>query len=140
MKTRSKALYQYLSQANVLSGTKEDIILAKQAYRKEYKRQWKRAKKPTKEIRIGVTLRQYGIIRLKSCEYQERPTVYCRNVILAAAGIRPHIAHRDALLSALQLVSMAAIGASGNRARLCEISDLLARAETILLNYLENPT
>ena len=137
MKIRSRAIYQYLLNANVLNGTEEAIAEAKREYRKQYKRQWKQAKRPRKEIRIEFTIKEYGTIKLKATEYDQRPTTYARSVILSATEQQHHIVGRDTLLLILQLVSRAAIGTTKNMMTLREIAELLLQAETLLIRYLE---
>ena len=136
MKIRSKALYQYLLDADVLNGTKEAIAQAKREYRKQYKRHWKQTKRPRKEIRIEFTLKQYGIIKLKAYEYNLRPTTYARNVILEATGTARMIVDRDLLLQVLQLVSMATIATVKNTLPTSHISKLMQQAEIRLLEYI----
>ena len=134
MKIRSKALYEYLVQANVLDGPMEAIMLAKKQYRQRYKRQWKKRSRPVKEIRYTVTIKQFVAIREKAKEAGLRHTTYAKAVTLENIG-QPRL-HNDTLLKALQLVSMAVI-ATEQRQPYMQIYDLLYKAETALLEYLK---
>ncbi|MBW4888455.1 hypothetical protein KXQ82_01960 [Mucilaginibacter sp. HMF5004] len=136
MKIRSKPLYQFLLDADVLHGTKEAIVQAKRNYRTQYKRAWKRQSRPRKEIRFEVTLKQYGIIKARARKYNQRPITYARNVIIAEEEGTHLIADRDTLLRVLQLVSMATNALSTNS--ILSVSKLLETAETTLLEYIHN--
>lgn len=139
MKIRSKALYTYLLEADVLNGTPAEIDRAKWDYRRNYKRQWKRNKRPRKEIRIEFTLKQFQAVKLKSCEFDLRHTTFARQVILAASEYDSgFIPHREKLEKLLQRISMASIAIEKNTMLRWEVSALLKEAETLLLNYLES--
>lgn len=133
MKIRSKPLYEYLLQANVLDGPDEAIRRAKQAYRKSYKRQWKQRSRPVKEIRYTVTIKQFVAIKKTANEAGLRHTTYAKAVALESIGL-PRL-HNDALLEVLQFVSMAVI-ATERHQPYTQVCDLLHKAETRLLEYL----
>jgi len=138
MKIRSRNLYAYLLDSGVLHGSKEDIVSAKQEYRRKYKQQWKQQKRPRKEIRIEVTLKQYEAIKTKAMELELPPTTYCRSAILAAIPIRHDIPYKDKLLKILQFVSRIAIATNNHSLPLWQVCELANQAETILLNYLKS--
>jgi hypothetical protein len=137
MKTRSKALYAYLLQSGVLHGTEDDIARAKREYRQNYKRQWKQQKRPRKEIRIEFTLKQFAAITRKAKEHEVKHTVYARNSILAAAGLKWSIPNKPQLLKILQLIGMAAIALDKNITPSWQLLEQLQQAEQQLLNYLK---
>jgi predicted DNA binding CopG/RHH family protein len=136
MKIRSKALYAYLQESSVLAGTEEDIIRAKLEYRKMYKRQWKQQRKPRKEIRIDVTLKDFHAIRAAAVAAGMPHTTYVRLLVLSSLGVQQYIPHKDVLLKVLQLISMAAI-ASAKSFYSLQLIEQLTQAEYILLNYLK---
>jgi len=136
MKIRSKALYAYLLEAGVLDGTPEEIDSAKCDYRRIYKRQWKLQKRPRKEIRIEVTLKQFAAIASKAREFELKHTVYARNAILSAIESNPSIPNKNQLLNVLQLISMAVIASAKNTLSSWQLSEQLAKAEDTLLQYL----
>ena len=136
MKIRRNALYQYLLKSGVLHGTEEAIALAKQEYRKIYKRQWKLRKRPRKEIRIEFTLKEFGNIKAKALESGSTHTAYARAVILSSIGSAPQIPHKQTLLKVLQIISIAAI-ASARNIPSWQLSEQLTQAENMLLGYLK---
>jgi hypothetical protein len=133
MKIRSKALYDYLLQANVLTDTPEAIARAKQAYRKLYKRNWKGQARSRKEIRFTVTLQQYAAIKNQAQAAHVRPTAYAKAAVLERIG-QPAI-HNERLLAILQLVGMATIALHRDNPR-HRAYGLLRDAEIKLLAYL----
>jgi len=134
MKTRSRAIYDYLRDANVLHGNKDAIYQAKLEYRKRYKRDWKKRARPIKEIRFTVTLKEFERIKAKAIEAGIRHTTYARAVALESIGC-PQL-NRDALLQALQLVSMASIAVEQGRPSQ-EALVLLRESEELLITYLK---
>ena len=138
MKIRSKPLYTYLQNANVLDGTKEDIYRAKCEYRRMYKKNWKKIKRARKELRIEISLRQYMDIKVRASELELKHTVYARNLILAAVESKQFIPHKDRLLKIMQLVSIITIAASKNSLPLWQIGEQLVQAEKMLLEYLDS--
>jgi len=134
MKIRSKALYRYLVEANVLHDSDEVIALTKRKYRQEYKRQWKKRTRPVKEIRYTVTVKQFVAIKNQAKAVGLRHTTYAKAVALESIGL-PRL-HEDTLLQALQLVSMAVIATEQCQPSL-RIYDLLRKAEAVLLEYLK---
>jgi predicted DNA binding CopG/RHH family protein len=136
MKTRSNGLYAYLLQSGVLHGTVEDIAFAKVQYRKMYKRQWKQRRRPRKEIRIEVTLKDFQAIKTAASIAKLKHTTYVRMLILSSLGIKQLIPHKQVLLNALQLISMAVI-AMANKSQSRQLLEQLTNAEQILLNYVK---
>lgn len=137
MKPRSKALHDYLFSLGVLNGAPEEIDAAKRSYRRLYKKRWKQAKKPRKEIRIGFTLRQFEAIKQTARQNEMKPTAYAHTAILYAAESRQVIPAIDRLLKVLQLISMAAIESEKHFEPGHGIATLLAEAESMLLQYLD---
>jgi len=133
MKIRSKPLYNYLLHAGVLHSTDEVIARAKQAYRKQYKRDWKRRVQQQKEIRYTVTVKQFEAIKSKAHSLAMNHTTYAKRTVLESVGV--HIMVNDRLLEVLQLISMAAI-ALERTAPLYRIRELVNNAELKLLEYL----
>src|SRR6185312_2530451 len=107
MKIRSKALYAYLFEARVLNGTPDEIDRAKREYRRQYKRSWKQIKRPRKELRIEITLKQYAVITAAAFTSKLKPTNYARQVLLAAVDTGASSISKDEVLAVLQSVSMA---------------------------------
>ena len=136
MKIRSKPLYQFLLLANVLNGSNESIALAKKAYRKEYKKGWRRKARPQKEVRFNITIRQFQALKAKAWHLGLRHTTYVKS--LALASIDQPCVFDDKPLEILQLVSMAIIALS-NGANVAKANDLLEKAEISLLKYLNMP-
>jgi hypothetical protein len=134
MKIRSKALYNYLLEVGVLSGTPELLAHAKKDYRRQYKSNWKRQASGHKEIRFHVSLQQHSDIKVRALAESLRPATYVKALTLSAVG-QPAI-YSDRLLEALQLVSMAVIAAQHDKSQL-EILGLLLNAERKLLEYLD---
>lgn len=137
MKSRSKPLYEYLSNLGVLNASEEEILQAKRQYRKEYKRLWKKQRQLHKELRIQLSLRQINEIKIKAYEFSLKPTTYARSVILSAVGDKTIIANRDCLLEILQILSMCAIAVTKNSIPYWVLSDQLGKAEQLLLDYLK---
>ncbi|MDB5124813.1 MAG: hypothetical protein JWP94_2942 [Mucilaginibacter sp.] len=107
MKIRSRPLYAYLFETGVLNGTPEEIDRAKGEYRRLYKRNWKQQKRPRKELRIEVTLKQHKAIKTAALESNLKPTSYARQVLLNATNAGTCTISKDEVLAALQSVSMA---------------------------------
>jgi len=137
MKIRSKALYQYLAEQNVLRGTPDAIATAKRNYRRLYKKQWKQRRRPRKEIRITVTLKQYADIASIAREQHTSPTALARTAILSNVEGSNYVIHDEQLLHILQVISIAAIAALKQTITMQELSLLLTKAETMLLQYLQ---
>lgn len=133
MKVRSKALYLYLLQADVLNGSEEDILRCKKAFRTAYKRQWKQRSRPKKEIRFTLTLREFELLKARTRMLELRHTAYVKSLVLSSIG-RPAL-HDDRLLEVLQIVSMAVTGASRGMQRE-KLLELLYAAENKLFSYL----
>ena len=128
-------MYAYLLQVGVLHGSDEEILCAKQTYRKQYKRNWKQQKRPRKELRIEVTLKEFAVIKSLGLVNGLKPTTYARTILLASTGQSILIPYKDDLLQVLQLLSMAAI-ASRTIIPARDLSDQLFEAERLLLQYL----
>jgi len=139
MNIRSKALRNYLSATGVLNGTPEQIAYAKQAYRKQYKRNWKAQKRPRKELRVEVTLKQYAAIVQYANAHGMRSTPFARNAIMQAVTGSPIPYGYDRLLQILQLVSMATIATSHNPGAE-RAHQLLLQAENLLLTHIKQTT
>jgi hypothetical protein len=137
MKIRSNPLYTHLLQAGVLNGTPEEISACKLEYRRLYKRQWKRVKRPRKEIRIEFTLKDFTSIKYHSGQLEIPHTTFARSAILAAVGINNHIHQKDQLLQILQFISISLNAVTKNTMTLPQIRDVLQQAETLFLDYLK---
>ena len=139
MKVRSKALYAYLLEADVLTKTPAEIDCAKREYRKLYKKRWRQNKRPRKEIRIEFTQKQFTEIKAKARWYQLRHTTYAMQVILAAieSGLSI-VPQREQLEKILHLVSMASIVTERNAIQRLQVPELLQEVETILMDYLNS--
>jgi hypothetical protein len=107
MKIRSKALFIYLSEAGVLNGTPEQIANAKKCYRTLYKKNWKQQKRPRKELRIEMTLKQHAAVTAAAYTSKLKPTSYARQIILHAANAGACPISKDEVLGVLQSVSIA---------------------------------
>jgi len=137
MKIRSKALYQYLLKSGLKHGTEEDIAEAKLEYRRIYKKQWKQTKRPRKEIRIEVTLRQLAAVKIKAAELGLPHTTYARKVILSAVESKQDIPNVAKLRQVLQIISMTAIASAKNTIPMQYLSEQLTKAENMLLQYIK---
>lgn len=133
MKTRSRAFYNYLSEAGMLNGTPEQIAIARREYRKRYKKTWRQGRNTTKEIRIEFTPEQFAAIQLHAATSHLAHTTLARNAILRAIGVERDVKKSPQLLTALQLVSMMINAALQEQRR---ESETLRQVETLLLQYL----
>jgi hypothetical protein len=134
---RSKALWKYLSDAGVLDGSEEEIQTAKKAYRRMYKREWKRKQQiPKKEIRPLFTLREYADIMRKAKDKDKSPTAYGKQLILASLDIHSPIQDRAVLLEILSHISMSVIALS--RGDTSNLQFHLEAAERMLLSCVRN--
>src|ERR1700743_2473860 len=106
MGNRSHAFYDYLLETGALNGTPEQIAIARLSWRKIYKRNWKRSRAATKEIRIEFSVEQFSIIQQRAAKSQLPCTTFARNTILKAIGLERSVKKSPELLAALQLVSM----------------------------------
>lgn len=134
MKIRSRPLFEYLLKADVLNGTPEQIAHAKKVYRNQYKRNWKLRKRPVKEVRFTVTLKQFVALKTQAQAAAMPHTSYVRHVALSSIG-QP-MPETELLLSVLQNISMASIAIARNMP-MAEISALIQRAENTILQYLK---
>ena len=136
MKIRSKALYDYLLYTGVLHGSEADIAGAKYEYRKQYKRNWKHAPRPIKEIRFTVTLKQLASIKEKSHAAGLRHTTFAKLILLNTVS-EPQV-QNALLLEVLQSVSIVINSIESGRIGPPSFH-LLLKAETLLLTYLNVP-
>ncbi len=133
---RSKKLRQYLNERGALNGTEEEIAAAKAEYRRLYKREWKKSQQmPKKELRPGFTLKQYKELQLKARELNLSPTSLLKDLALGVIDPK-HIPNSDQLLTILQLISMSAIEFSKKRDGDMSSTELLQKAEQLLIHYL----
>ena len=143
-KIRSQELYRYLLQKGVLSCSDEVIKEAKQQYRKEYKRKWKRSQlKQKPELRPNFTKAELQAITKAAKARGVTNTDFVRQAALSQAHKMEFIANKDALLTILQKVSMAAGILVANKeptfvygTELSEADTLLQESETLLMQYL----
>ncbi len=137
MKIRSKQLFEYLKDAGVLDASAEEIAVVKAAYRRRYKRQWrKRQQLPKKELRPGFTLKQYKDLQLKAHEMGISPTALITQLVLALIESKKFIPGSDQLLTILQLIGMASIELSREIPG-SPSTELLQKAERLLIEYLK---
>jgi len=142
-KIRSSKLYQYLLFRGVLGASDEIIANAKREYRKEYKRNWKKARlKQKPELRPNFTKAELGAISKVANAFGLTSTDYVRRAALSQASQTVLIAQKDKLLTILQKVSMAGIlvhnkGCSFPQSlELQEADTLLKESESLLMAYL----
>ena len=133
MNSRSSALWQYLEQSGALNGSTEDIIKAKQEYRKQYKRDWNKQSQNNKELRPKFSHEEYKQICIRAKLYGLHPTAYTKQLILSTQEEVTLIPNKEELLQILQYVSMATITISEADTKLHQ---LISKAETLLLQYL----
>jgi hypothetical protein len=126
---------QYLSDTGALSGTSEDIAVAKLAYRREYKRRWKhdRLIKPI-ELRPGFTTKQYKELQIRAHEFGLTPTGYIKQLAVSSIENQAIIPYKPTLLKVLQQISMSVTTLPKGFSEHTQLSE----AETLLLNYLNN--
>lgn len=131
MGVRSKQLWEYLTRKGVLDGTDEEIAQAKKDYRKEYKARWKKGRVIKKhELRPEFTGKEYRQLAVKAKELGLTPTAWLRALALAEAYGTTVLPHRERLLKALQLVSLAARGTDARQS--------INKAEKILEKYIDD--
>jgi hypothetical protein len=140
MKTRSKPLYEYLLNLGVLQASKEEIAKAKQQYRKEYKKRWKKERLPHKEIRIVLSLKEYKEVSILAHQFNLTPTSYLKALLCTAIEEKILIPNRDKLLELLQLISICTIGTIKQTIPPWELQEQLLTAENRLLEYLNIQT
>jgi len=137
MKIRSKALHAYLAERQLLNAPVDMVMAAKRAYRKQYKKRWKKAR-PRKELRIMLTLKQFTDIKHRAREHNIPHTTYARAVILNDSSIASRFILADDLLPLLQVISIATIASVRQSLTYTELSVLLRRAENLLLTRIKN--
>lgn len=127
---RSKKLWQYLSDKGLLNGSNEDIEKGKADYRRMYHRQWKELhKRPQKELRVLLSIREYLDLKVKALEVGLKPTPYLKELALVAVATKQRVPEYS-LRKILQLVKMAS---TSNHS---DYKYLLIEAEKLLLEYL----
>lgn len=130
MKIRSKNLWQYLSDTGALKGSESDIAKGKEEYRRMYFRQWKELhKRPQKELRIILTIREYLDLKVKALEVGLKPTPYLKELALVAIATKQRV-DKNSLKKILQLVKMASTSNSK------DYKNLLMEAEKLLLDFM----
>lgn len=130
MKVRSKRLWQYLSDCNLLNASEEEIALAKVKYRRLYKTEWKQNRtKPEKEIRPMFSLREYMELKIKASEMGMKPTRYLKSLALSSIHSGSLAPNKEALTRVMQLITLAVTTKDTK-----PIND----AEQLLLNYIKN--
>lgn len=117
----------------MLDGTPEQMAIARQEYRKLYKKAWRQGRNTTREIRIEFALDQFATIQRYAATSHLPCRTFARNAILRAVGLEGDAKKSPQLLSALQLVSMMINTASREHR---PESDTLQEVETLLLRYL----
>ena len=102
MKIRSRNLYLFLVEKEVLDKDGQAIADAKAEYRRIYKRNWKKnilVKK--KELRPAFTPKEYTGIRLKALELGLTPTGFIQKTALESIQQATLIPQREKLLKIL---------------------------------------
>lgn len=139
MKYGSKAIFEYLKEKGLLDASREQINEAKLAYRRAYKREWKKNRQvPSKEIRPVFSLRQYVEIKIKADLFGLNPTKYVKQIVLADISGKPVIPNKGVLLQILQLLGMIAISISKERHLSNNLKEQIAEAEALLLKYVKD--
>ena len=127
---RSKKLWQYLSDKGLLNASESDIAKGKADYRREYFKRWKELhKRPQKELRIVLTIKEYLDLKVKAMEVGLKPTPYLKDLALVAVATKQRV-DKNSLKKILQLVKMASTTNNG------DYKYLLMEAEKLLLEYL----
>lgn len=130
MTVRSKRLWQYLSDCNLLNASEEEIALAKVKYRRLYKTEWKQNRtKPEKEIRPIFSLREYMDLKVKASDMGMNPTKYLKSLALSSVKSETLAPNKEALKRVMQLLTIAVT--TNN-------TELIHDAEQILLNYIKS--
>ena len=143
MKIRSKALYLFLLEEGVLDGSQEEIAQAKQEFRKQYQKNWKRNKpKLKKEIRFELTHKEYFELKVRSLESGLFPTTFAKDAVLTSVAKQLAIPNKATLDKVLQVIGIAA-SLCQNKDRYGNISgkqveEYLFQAEGLLLDYLNH--
>ena len=127
---RSISLFNYLVECNIDFNDTEAIALAKQNYRKKYKREWKKKAQRHREVRPLFTHYEYSELCKRAYLLDLKPTTYVRAVVLSAQENHDLIPDKPQLLEVLQRISMAVNQDRNNT--------LLIEAEELLLSYLKN--
>jgi len=134
MKVRSKELWDYLEQSGALDSP-ELIPEAKTAFRKIYKKNWRKDAKRSKELHPSFTRIEFEQIGLRAKLFGLRPTTYARNLILSAQQELALVPNKQHLLEIQQCIGMAE-NAILKDMDIAEASRLLLRAEEMLAHYL----
>jgi hypothetical protein len=143
MGARSKALWQYLTEAGVLSEGEDAIEQAKQKYRKEYKRKWKANRIIKKhDVRLTFTPKEYKELKIRATQMGYRPATCAMKMVQASITGKEMIPHKDMLLQAFQCVGISTTMLAKNRHKYpFEAEDIfryLMQAEAVLSAYIQN--
>lgn len=129
VKIRSEKLWQYLSNAGVLNGSKEEISKAKMDYRRKYKWEWSQNRKSLeREIRPFFSIKEYMDIKVKAFEVGLHPTQYLKELALVAIATKQIAPNKDILKKVLQKITMTLTSDNTNH---------LMEAEKLLLDYIQ---
>lgn len=130
MKVRSKKLWQYLADCNLLNASEVEIATAKVKYRRLYKTEWKQNRtKPEKEIRPVFSLREYMELKVKASEMGMKPTRYLKSLAISSLNSGSMAPNKEALNRVMQLITQAVT---------TNDTKPIADAEQLLLNYIKN--
>ncbi len=125
----SKQLWLYLSEKGLLNASEDAIARAKAEYKRKYKREWKmRHKRPEKELRVVLSIKQYLDLKIKASGVGLRPTPYLKELALATIVAKQIVPENESLKKILQLITMTAISTNSN---------MLLEAEKRLLEYVQ---
>lgn len=144
MKTRSKALYQFLLESGAINGIKEDIAEAKRLYRQRYLMQWRQNQSDLcKEIRFSITKRDYYAIKVRAISQRLKPASYAKQIVIASLSNTPVIPDRKTVEEVRQSIGIAYSlflqkNKFGNISE-WDVEQHLIRAERLLAEYLKNP-
>ena len=133
---RSKKLWEYLNDAEVLNGSPEEISVAKKEYRKAYRREWMKTRASlTKEVRIEFTRREYHNLLVYANTIGISPTALCKTLTSSAIQNKQIIPNKEKLQDILQMISMTFNMALKLNAPVQLIKELHS-IESMLLEYL----
>lgn len=128
MKVKSKRLWQYLSDCNLLNASEEEIALAKVKYRRLYKTEWKQNRaKPEKEIRPVFSLKEYMDLKVKASDMGMNPTKYLKSLALSSVKSETLAPNKEELKRVMQLLTIAVSTKN---------TEPIQVAEQILLKYI----
>lgn len=125
----SKQLWLYLSERGLLDASESALALARKDYIRTYKREWnKRQKRPQKELRVVLSIKQYMELKVMATEAGLRPTPFARELALAAIAAKQIVPEKHTLKKILQLITIVATSTK---------ITLLLEAEKRLLEYIQ---